>query len=254
MAEDAEDRREKAELEIARLWERIYDPGTREILDGLPVRADWRCIELGAGHGSTSRWLADKVPDGWVIALDQDVRYLENTWSSNLTVRRADLVAVDFPPGSFDLVVARAALSYLPDPEAVVARAYEWLAPGGQLIVEDFYHLPSEDSATPLARRVVDGYVKAAAGAGVNWRFARQLPSTLARTGFKDVKHRVRPLGPGQSAEGNELIRARMKLLGRSFVESELVAEADVAEFIESVDTPEMQDVAMLLFSVWGRR
>lgn len=254
MTQDARQVAEDTELVIGRLWERNYDPGTRRIVTGLPIRPDWRCLDLGAGLGSMSRWLAGQVPRGSVVALDRDTTYLAGTAADNLTVRQADLAEADFPDGSFDLVLARAVLSYLPDPEAVLRRAHRWLAPGGHLVAEDFYFMPSDDCATPLGRRVVEGYAKAAAGAGLDWGLARRLSSLLARAGFEAVRQEVRPLGPGQGEEENELMRARMNLQGAPLVANGLVAAEDVAEFVATLDRPEMRDVTTLLFSVWGRR
>ncbi|MEU7786446.1 methyltransferase domain-containing protein [Amycolatopsis sp. NPDC049159] len=239
---------------IGRLWERNYDPGTRGMITGLGIRPDWRCLDLGAGLGSMSRWLAGQVPRGSVLALDRDTTALAGVAADNLTVRQADLAGADFPDGSFDLVLARAVLSYLPDPEAVLDRVHRWLAPGGYLVAEDFYFMPSDDCATPLGRRVVEGYAKAAAGAGLDWRLARRLPSLLARTGFEAVEQTVRPLGPGQGEEENELMRARMNLQGAPLVENGLVSAEDVAEFVATLDRPEVRDVTTLLFSVRGRR
>jgi SAM-dependent methyltransferase len=254
MTQETEQVAEDTELVIGRLWERNYDPGTRGIITDLPIRPDWRCLDLGAGLGSISRWLAGQVPRGSVVALDRDTTYLDGATADNLTVRQADLAEADFPDGSFDLVVARAVLSYLPDPAAVLGRVHRWLAPGGHLVAEDFYFMPSDDCATPLGRRVVEGYAKAAAGAGLDWRLARRLPSLLARAGFEAVQHRVRPLGPGQGEEENELMRARMELQGAPLVANGLVSAEDVAEFVATLGRPEMRDVTTLLFSVWGRR
>ncbi|MBV9163202.1 MAG: methyltransferase [Pseudonocardiales bacterium] len=61
------------ERERLRLLELDSDPQTIEILQGLPVNASWRCLDLGAGAGSIAYWLADRCRDGHVVAADIDV-------------------------------------------------------------------------------------------------------------------------------------------------------------------------------------
>lgn len=58
-----------------RLLEVCRDPGTIGRLDRLGVSCGWRCLEVGAGHGSIARWLAERVgPTGSVLAADIDPR------------------------------------------------------------------------------------------------------------------------------------------------------------------------------------
>jgi Lysozyme inhibitor LprI len=59
------------------LLEQRFDTGTIRRLGDLGVRSGWRCLEVGAGHGSIARWLSDKVgPAGSVVAADIDARFL----------------------------------------------------------------------------------------------------------------------------------------------------------------------------------
>jgi SAM-dependent methyltransferase len=242
------------ELVIGRLWERNYDPGTRNIIENLRLSPDARCLDVGAGLGSMSRWLDERVPEGSVLAVDTDISRLGDTASARVSVRHEDITTADFAEASFDLILMRAVLSYLPDAAALLAKAARWLARGGWLVAEEFYFLPSEDGPNAVGRRVVDGYMKAAAGAGVDWQLARRLPSLLAKTGLGAVGRTVRPLGPGQGEQENELMRARMELQGGALVDNGLVTAEDIADFLDTLDDPASQDVTTLLFSVWGQR
>ena len=47
-----------------RLLEKIADPRSISLLEGLGVDPGSTCAELGAGAGSMAGWLADRVGDG----------------------------------------------------------------------------------------------------------------------------------------------------------------------------------------------
>ena len=52
------------------LREQLLDESTRWRLQKLGVTGGWQCLEVGAGHGSSARWLADEVGDKLKAALD----------------------------------------------------------------------------------------------------------------------------------------------------------------------------------------
>ncbi|MFL6119156.1 class I SAM-dependent methyltransferase [Actinophytocola sp.] len=237
---------------LGQLWEDIYDPITREVVATLPLDRTWRCLELGAGLGSMSYWLSEKAAT--VVAVDLDTSGIDPGRAPNLTVREQDVTTARFEPESFDLILARATFEHLPDPEAVLRRAVEWLAPGGWLVVEDFYYLPGEHAPTEAARAVLGAYLAGWRAQGADMHWGRRLPSTFARAGLSSVEVRVTPLGPGQHPLGNELIRERMRLQGGRLVDSGLVRAEDLDAFVAGLDDPTARDVATLLFSVRGRR
>ncbi|MEU3554277.1 class I SAM-dependent methyltransferase [Streptomyces fragilis] len=241
-------------LDQIRLFERKYDPVTRAVVEALPVEPAWRCLELGAGAGSMSYWLAERVPQGQVLAVDIDVSRLDAEHAANLTVRQADIVAAEFEEGAYDLVLARAVLEHLPDPDAVLRRAARWLAPGGWLVVEDFYYLPAEHAATAVGRTLVGGYVRRMQEQGADMGWARHLPAALARAGLEPAGLRLTPAGPGQSAADDELIGLRLKQEGHALVDNGMVTADELAEFMDLLGRPEGRDMTTLMVSAWARR
>lgn len=242
------------DLLLARMWERQYDPTTIDIVTNLPIGPTWRCLDIAAGAGSMAYWLADRASGGSVLAVDMDTRFLDEGRAANLTVRQADITMTEFDPATFDLVLARGVFSSLRAPGDLLTRAVGWLAPGGWLVAEDFYFLPSEDSPTEAGRAVVGGYTRAFEMRGADVRWARRLPALAAQAGLRSVDTRVRSLGPGLSAQESELIRTRLELQGQALVDLGLVSGADIAEFIRTLELPEARDVTTLQFSVWGQR
>ncbi|NLU68550.1 class I SAM-dependent methyltransferase [Streptomyces sp. HNM0574] len=241
-------------LDQLRLFEQKYDPGTRALIDRLGLPSDARCLELGAGAGSMAYWLAGRAERGSVLAVDTDPRHLDAGRAPNLSVRRADVTEEDFGEGAFDLILARAVLEHLPRPDETLARAARWLAPGGLLLVQDFYYLPAEHAATPVSRALVGAYVRRMEQQGADMGWARHLPSALARAGLSGVDGSVAPAGPGQSPQDDELIGTRLRQEGHTLVENGLVTQEELTSFVDALGSPHARDMTTLLVSAWGRR
>ena len=93
--------------------EDLFDDTTRHRLDLLGVGEGWRCLEVGAGAGSTARWLADRVgASGQVVATDLDPRFLSD--GPRLKVIAHDILTDDLDTEAYDLVHARACLNISP--------------------------------------------------------------------------------------------------------------------------------------------
>ncbi|WP_409060535.1 class I SAM-dependent methyltransferase [Streptomyces sp. SYP-A7185] len=241
-------------LSQLRLFEEKYDPSSVEVLDGLPFDPAWRCLELGAGAGSMSLWLARRAHRGSVLAVDTDTTHLDAGHTAGLTVRRADIEELDFAPGSFDLIFTRATLEHLRDPDAALARARTWLAPGGWLVVGDFYYMPADEAPTAVGRALLRGYVGHMKSIGADMSWARGLPAALARTGLTSIGTHLTPAGPGQSPVDDELIGLRMRQEGQNLVDKGVVTAAELAAFMDTLGTPAGRDLTALLVTAWGRR
>ena len=76
----------------------LLDPSSEFHLRRIGVATGWRCLEIGAGNGSLSQWLAQRVgPTGHVIASDIHTDLMIGIADSNLEVRKFDVVH-DEPP------------------------------------------------------------------------------------------------------------------------------------------------------------
>ena len=82
----------KEHLRLAAM-ERMWDPGTRAVIEALGIAPGWRCLEVGAGAGSIAAWLADEVaPGGEVLASDLDTSRLRALRAPGLEVREHDIL------------------------------------------------------------------------------------------------------------------------------------------------------------------
>jgi len=120
-------------------WQRKITGSTQldrleELLALLPTRPD--VLELGSGAGVlTTRLLAERANlVGVDISSEQVGRARERVPDAEFIL--ADFTAVDFPPGSFDAVVAFYAMNHVPREELgpLLSRVATWLVPGGLLL------------------------------------------------------------------------------------------------------------------------
>ncbi|WP_248580707.1 class I SAM-dependent methyltransferase [Nocardioides sp. InS609-2] len=108
-----------------------------------------RVLDLGAGHGGDSLWLA---ANGWTVtAVDVSATALgrmadavdEAGLTQRVSMQQHDLTAT-FPEGQFDLVTATYFQSPVAmDRPAVLRRSADAITPGGRLVVIDHASAPS---------------------------------------------------------------------------------------------------------------
>ena len=130
---------DQVEMESVRLsmLAESLDPGTFRLLERVGVEPGMHVLELGAGTGSVSAWLAERVgPDGRVMSTDIDLRFHADM-PANVIVRQHDAARDRLPAGHFHLVHARAVIQHIPERIEVLARLVEALRPGGAMVIED---------------------------------------------------------------------------------------------------------------------
>ncbi|MCW7946852.1 SAM-dependent methyltransferase [Streptomyces hygroscopicus] len=241
--------RERGRLESI---QRSVDTFTTNILESLPIQANWNCLELGAGAGSIAYWLATRCPDGRVVAVDVDTRHLDAGRATNLEIHEADITRQDYTPGTFDLIHARYLFCHLPDRDEMVARAAGWLSPGGWLFIEEPYDLPAATSPFPLIQRILTAYQHTYRRNGADMTWARRLPALLARNALTEVAFdgNLGRMGGLEKDRWRPLIdRAAPDLLA-----SGLITDADLTEFTELLKDPAFIDIPQMTISAWGRR
>src|SRR5262245_53047860 len=142
------------ERERLSLLEHAVDPLSQRRLAALGIQPGWRCLEVGAGHGSIARWLAEQVgTQGRVVATDINPRFLTETELPTVEVRQHDIRTDPLEAGMYDLAHCRAVLMHMPDPQLVVQRMVEALRSGGWLLIEepDYSSLRAVDATHPRA-------------------------------------------------------------------------------------------------------
>jgi SAM-dependent methyltransferase len=116
-------------------------------------------LDVGCGPGYGSVDLAELVgPSGRVVAIDKSERFLRALDSTcrergieNITAHSADLDAGEFPDGIADRAWCRWVLAFVEDPRAVLARMAAALAPGGVIVLHEYFNYSTWRTAPPCS-------------------------------------------------------------------------------------------------------
>jgi ubiquinone/menaquinone biosynthesis C-methylase UbiE len=114
------------------------------VIDKADAKATDRAVDLGCGSGQVALGLAPKVASVLAVDISQKMIDLlvENGRSQgieNVEGRAEPVESLSLEASSVDIVVSNYALHHLRDSDKplLVRRAYDWLAPGGRLVVGD---------------------------------------------------------------------------------------------------------------------
>jgi len=127
----------------------FYPP--RRAVEQLGAEPGMRALEIGPGHGSYSLAVARRLGDaGKLTAVDIQPQIIERFKKrveregvTNVEARTADILALPFPDGAFDLVYLMMVLGEIPDHLGALREFSRVLQPGGRLAVMEW--LPDPD-------------------------------------------------------------------------------------------------------------
>lgn len=128
----------------ARTYERVSGPQAswgRTVVDRIPLRGDETALDAGCGTGRVTRLLAERLPEGRVIALDgsramvDEARERLADLAPRVTVRHGDLLALELEE-PVDLIVSTATFHWILDHDALFRRLFLALKPGGRLVAQ----------------------------------------------------------------------------------------------------------------------
>ncbi len=234
-----------------------YDPATVSRLDEVGVTTGWRCWEVGAGAGSITRWLSERVgPTGSVLATDLDPHRVPRL--GNVEVRRHDLLQ-DEPPGArFDLIHARLVLQHLPERHKVLAQLATALRPGGWLLLEDFdcSYLPAltrDTSHAALYDRVIATMLETMAAAGIDLAWGSRTYEGIRAVGLADVTSTTYAAACPGGTPGARLFAVNARQLQGRLLAAGL-SRTDLDSFQLLLADPSFAVGSYLLTSSRGRR
>ena len=185
----------------------LWGPITDRFLDRLELPSGGRVAELGCGPGLMLESLRRRVGEtGRIEAYDGaghwlsliDSRSAELGWE-NVSTFEADLRELELEEGAYDLIFSRWVFSFLPDPEAIIARLSKALKPGGVIAIEDYNHhgvssYPHSDGFVAVIEATRQMYF----GQGGDPFVAGRLPIAMSAAGLElcDLEPTVLAGGP----------------------------------------------------------
>ena len=128
----------------ARTYDRVADPMTRwgsVVLDRLPLDGDERVLDAGCGSGRVTELLAERLPNGEVVALDGSASMVEAArdrlahFGDRIEYVVADL-GRPLPIEPVDAILSTATFHWVPDHGALFSDLAGVLRPDGRLVAQ----------------------------------------------------------------------------------------------------------------------
>ncbi len=188
----------------------VWQDAQRVLLEPAKLAAGQNVLDLGCGPGFFAGGLAELVsPGGTVCGVDINQRFVDDA-----NARHADNDAVNFfhltdhhlpfETGTFDRVICKNVLEYVPNIRATLAEVYRVLAPKGRVHVIDsdwgFVIVEPWDPAT------VNDFFAAAAPAFNEPYVGRRIGGLLKQAGFAQAQVKLSPF-VDQSGRGLNVLR-----------------------------------------------
>lgn len=200
-------------------------PATERMLDLAGVRLGDHVLDVAAGAGEQTIAAARRVgKTGRVLATDLAPRILERAAEEakrlgleQIAVRTMDGEALDLPDASFDVVISRVGLIYMPDRAKALAEMRRVLKPGGRVAAivystadhNGFFSVP-----VSIIRRAANLGPPAAGQPGPFCLGApNQLASVFADAGFTEV-HSETVSAPLRLSSAAECVRFEKESFG----------------------------------------
>ena len=248
---------------------RAWEAATSRLLDQVALPTGASCLDAGCGPGETMRLMAQRVgPAGHVTGIDVDaplgaqaLTMLHDAGHRQCRFAPLDITADEPIPGApFDLVYARLLLYHLPERETVLRRLWDAVAPGGQLLIQDYdlrsvSVLPTLESFEELRRVVVQAF----SAAGCDVQTGARLPELFARAGIgapdgTDVSGRLEPL-----AEAQPILTAVYRSVLSTAIAHRITTEQRAAATLSEVESdverfPSRPTLWPLMIGAWKQK
>lgn len=157
------------------------------------LQAGMHLLDVGCGPGTITRELGNTVgPTGEVLGIDsaaEVIRLAENESAApNVRFTVQDVLRLDLPDGSFDVVHAHQVLQHLTDPVAALREMSRVVRPGGLLAIRDAdYAAMTWHPQVPGLERWLSTYRAVARAHGAEPDAGRRLLAWAQAAGLCDI-------------------------------------------------------------------
>lgn len=231
----------------------VLDGVSRNQIARIPIQPDWHCLEIAAGNGSLSQWLAPQVPQGSVTATDINPDLLAGLSAPNLTVERLDL-REGLPEERHDFIFLRALLHHLPEREDLIETLVRGLKKGGWLFIYEPDLHPLGCAIPELCKPLWDDYLAWTNTVDIDYTIGRRLPQLLQDNGMTDITV-AGDTGfyPGGSPYA-EWLRLSIAVASRSMLDAGLTTVETLEAFDKASMDPSVWHMTICFIGAAGQR
>jgi len=215
-------------------YEKIFGQGyvstggqstTTEFVEKLQLKPGERVLDVGCGIGGGDFYMARQFGVS-VVGIDLSTnmvhRALETSMqdpSADVEFEICDATEKEFPAASFDVVYSRDTILHIEDKQALFAKFFRWLKPGGRVLISDYCRGEQEPT---------DRFKAYVAGRGYHLLSPSQYGTVLESVGFTSVVAEDRT---------QHFVEVLKEELARTLAHKDaFVAETSVADFNYIVD------------------
>lgn len=238
------DTQHSQELERLQAIEQVFDPISHRRIQATGITTNWQCLEVGAGAGSITQWMAAVVGQcGKVTAVDVDTRFVANLKLPNVDVLEADIRHFSLENASFDLVHARYVLIHLPDFQVALSRMIDLLKPGGWLVIEepDFSAakaITGKETTCQSVNRVNRAISQMFANRGMDYALGVKLPAVCQTLGLQQLSvENNTPLSKGGSGVAM-VMKMSTKQLAAKYIATGEATQQDIEQYCQFAEDP----------------
>lgn len=163
---------------------------TKAFASLLNLKPGMKVLDIGSGTGGSAFFLAREygvevlgldLSHNMLAIANEHKQEMEPEVQNRVTFRYLDALKASFPPGTFDVMYSRDAIMHIADKDALYGKVFEWLKPGGQILVTEYVHGRNHPNHT-------EEYVNYVITRGYQFLPLLQYGDLLKRVGFEQVK------------------------------------------------------------------
>ena len=236
----------------------LLDPFTFQNLKQIGIEPGWRCLEIGAGTGTVSQWMAEQLDgEGEVFCTDLQTDFISDIHHPLIRVEKLDVTQLPPELEPFDLVVVRAVHHHIPDRDAAARSLVETVRPGGHILyVEPDIH-PAFCDDHPVWKRMWQAFFQWGERHDIDYYTGRRVPAQLAAIGMDILSVRGETIlfnGSEASKAPRDLYRMTFDKVLQPMLDQGFLSKSDSQEAYALLDNPEVWLMSLCFFATHARK
>ena len=237
------------------LMSHMLDPYTCFRLSQLGLKESWQCLEVAAGNGSLSHWLAGQLGEGGrVRCTDIDTGFMQWIDSPNISVDQLDVTKDEIGEETYDLVFGRAFLHHLPSWHGVIDRLAKAVKPGGAILLQEPDIHPATCTDNAAIRTLWESYLAWARTKRIDYFIGRKIAWQMQDLGFENIAVAGETITFNGTSLGAEYYKLSMESLGPQMAESGFTTQRQLEDFNAMMANPKCWSMLICFTATSARK